>query len=80
MPERAPHAHKPALVEKVLMRCAGQCAVCRAWSHQTICETCLALYARPQARCWTCAARLPPEALALAFRPFELFLEEDAAA
>lgn len=63
MPERAPHAHKPALVEKVLMRCAGQCAVCRAWSHQTICETCLALYARPQARCWTCAARLPPEAL-----------------
>jgi len=43
------------------MRCAGQCAVCRAWSHQTICDSCLALYARPQPRCWTCAARLPPE-------------------
>ncbi|WP_457422433.1 ComF family protein [Roseateles sp. P5_E7] len=54
-------APKPALVEKVLMRCAGQCAVCRAWSHQTICEHCLALYARPQPRCWTCAAKLPLE-------------------
>lgn len=52
-------ASKPALIEKVLLRCAGQCAVCRAWSHQTICESCLALYARPQPRCWTCAARLP---------------------
>jgi ComF family protein len=54
-------ASKPALVEKVLMRCAGQCAVCRAWSHQTICQSCLDLYARPQPRCWTCAAKLPPE-------------------
>lgn len=61
MPERALSAHKPALIEKVLLRCAGQCAVCRAWSHQTICESCLALYARPQLRCWTCAIRLPPE-------------------
>lgn len=61
MPDRDLPAHKPALIEKVLLRCAGQCAVCRAWSHQTICESCLALYARPQPRCWTCAARLPPE-------------------
>jgi ComF family protein len=61
MPDRDLPAHKPALIEKVLMRCAGQCAVCRAWSHQTICESCLALYARPQPRCWTCAARLPAE-------------------
>ena len=61
MPHRDLPAHKPALIEKVLLRCAGQCAVCRAWSHQTICESCLALYARPQPRCWTCAARLPPE-------------------
>ncbi|RZJ09432.1 MAG: ComF family protein [Rubrivivax sp.] len=48
-------------MEKVLMRCAGQCAVCRAWSHQTICASCLSLYASPQPRCWTCAAKLPPE-------------------
>lgn len=61
MPDRDSPGHKPALVERVLMRCAGQCAVCRAWSHQTICDSCLALYARPQPRCWTCAARLPPE-------------------
>jgi ComF family protein len=54
-------APRPALVEKVLMRCAGQCAVCRAWSHQTICEHCLGLYARPHPRCWTCAVKLPPE-------------------
>jgi len=54
---------RPALIEKVLMRCAGQCAVCRAWSHQTVCEPCLSRYARPQPRCWTCAARLPPELL-----------------
>lgn len=63
MPDRSLPAHKPAMVEKVLLRCAGQCAVCRAWSHQTICESCLALYARPQPRCWTCAARLPLELL-----------------
>ncbi|MDR7268887.1 ComF family protein [Pelomonas saccharophila] len=61
MPERALSATKPALIEKVLLRCAGQCAVCRAWSHQTICESCLGQYARPQPRCWTCAAKLPLE-------------------
>ena len=61
MPERSLGADKPALVEKVLVRCAGQCAVCRAWSHQTICPSCITLYARPQPRCWTCAACLPPE-------------------
>ncbi|MEO6278721.1 ComF family protein [Roseateles sp.] len=66
MPESSPAKPKPAFVERVLLRCAGQCAVCRAWSHQTICEQCLALYARPQPRCWTCAARLP---LALTSRP-----------
>ncbi len=61
MPDRPLAAPKPALVERVLMRCAGQCAVCRAWSHQTVCDACLALHARPQPRCWTCAARLPLE-------------------
>lgn len=66
MPEHTPAAHTPALIEKVLKRCAGQCAVCRAWSHQTICQSCLALYTRPQPRCWTCAIGLPQE---LAARP-----------
>jgi len=66
MPERSLSATKPALIEKVLMRCAGQCSVCRAWSDSTVCASCVALYARPQPRCWTCAARLPLE---LAGRP-----------
>ena len=66
MPERSLSAAKPALIEKVLLRCAGQCAVCRAWSHQTICDGCLQRYARPQPRCWTCATKLP---LALIGRP-----------
>jgi ComF family protein len=48
MPDTLPAAPKPALIEKVLLRCAGQCAVCRAWSHQPVCESCLSLYARPQ--------------------------------
>lgn len=43
------------------MRCPGQCAVCRAWSAQHVCGDCLQRYARPLPRCWTCAARLPPE-------------------
>ncbi|MFG6414849.1 ComF family protein [Roseateles sp. DC23W] len=61
MPGQRLAAPKPPLVEKVLMRCAGQCAVCRSWSHETVCGGCLSLYARPQPRCWTCAARLPLE-------------------
>lgn len=61
MPERSSAAPKPALIAKVLLRCAGQCTVCRAWSPRPICDACLSLYARPQPRCWTCAARLPPE-------------------
>lgn len=60
MPERPLAAARPALIEKVLMRCAGQCAVCRSWSHQTVCADCLLRYASPVPRCWTCAARLPP--------------------
>jgi ComF family protein len=61
MPERSQQGPKASFVEKVLLRCAGQCAVCRSWSHQTVCEDCLQRYARPQPRCWTCAARLPVE-------------------
>ncbi|MFT7723330.1 MAG: ComF family protein [Roseateles sp.] len=60
MSRQPPTAPRPALIGKVLMRCAGQCAVCRAWSDRTVCAGCLDLYARPQPRCWTCAAKLPP--------------------
>lgn len=51
---------KPALVERVLMRCPGQCAVCRAWSKPHVCDECLQRYARPATRCWTCGLQLPP--------------------
>jgi ComF family protein len=59
MDRRALAPSKPSLVERVLMRCPGQCAVCRAWSAQRVCADCLMRYARPVPRCWTCAARLP---------------------
>lgn len=68
MPERSLAAARPALIEKLLMRCAGQCAVCRGWCHRTVCDACLALYARPQLRCWSCAALLP-DTLAARARP-----------
>lgn len=61
MPGRPLPLPKPALVERVLMRCPGQCSVCRAWSTQHVCIDCLMRYARPAPRCWTCAARLPME-------------------
>ncbi len=52
-------AERPHLIERILMRCPGQCAVCRAWSSKQVCADCLMRYARPVPRCWTCAARLP---------------------
>ena len=61
MDSRALAPAKPSLIERVLMRCPGQCAVCRAWSSQRVCMDCLMRYARPVPRCWTCAARLPLE-------------------
>jgi len=60
MPVQPMVAPKPTRVERVLLRCGGQCTVCRRWSAQTVCDDCLQRYARPQPRCWTCAARLPP--------------------
>lgn len=60
MQPRALPPDKPAFIERVLMRCPGQCSVCRAWSKPYVCADCLMRYARPAPRCWTCAARLPP--------------------
>ena len=33
----------------------GQCAVCRAWPAEPVCEACVARFAQPQARCRRCA-------------------------
>jgi ComF family protein len=59
MSERPLAPPKPALIELLLRRCAGQCAVCRSWSHQVVCAHCLRLYAEPKPRCRTCALHLP---------------------
>ncbi|MBI2772743.1 MAG: ComF family protein [Burkholderiales bacterium] len=37
----------------------GQCAVCRAWPAQPLCEDCVARFAQPQPRCATCALPVP---------------------
>lgn len=62
MSERSSRSAKPAeAAARVLLRCPGQCAVCRSWSDRAICEECLLRYARAVPRCWTCAAQLPAE-------------------
>ncbi len=63
MPAQPLPPSKPSRVARVLMRCPGQCAVCRSWSDQRVCSDCLMRYARPVPRCWTCALQLPPERL-----------------
>lgn len=37
----------------------GQCAVCRAWPAQSLCESCVARFAQPSARCLRCALPVP---------------------
>ena len=38
----------------------SQCAVCRAWPSQPLCDACVARFAQPRARCSRCAAAVPP--------------------
>jgi ComF family protein len=58
-----PPASQAPLIERLLRHLPGQCAVCHAWSHQQICESCLLRYARIVPRCWSCALRLPLDLL-----------------
>lgn len=37
----------------------GQCAVCRAWPAQPVCEACVVRFAQPQPRCISCALPVP---------------------
>lgn len=37
----------------------GQCAVCRAWPAQPVCESCVARFGQPQPRCRRCALPVP---------------------
>lgn len=52
---------KPSRLERLLERCPGQCALCRAWTYGRVCAACLQHWDRPALRCWTCAIRLPLE-------------------
>lgn len=65
MSERSPRRAQPAadldVAARVLLRCPGQCAVCRSWSDRPICAECLLRHARAVPRCWTCAIQLPAE-------------------
>jgi ComF family protein len=44
-----------ALCQSIADRIPGQCAVCRCWPSNPVCETCVALFAQPCHRCITCA-------------------------
>ncbi|MEO7939542.1 MAG: phosphoribosyltransferase family protein [Betaproteobacteria bacterium] len=44
-----------ALCQSISDRIPGQCAVCRCWPSNPVCDTCVALFAQPCPRCITCA-------------------------
>lgn len=47
------------LVEALAGKLPGQCAVCRAWPAQPVCEACVARFGQPQPRCRRCALPVP---------------------
>ncbi len=49
-----------ALLQSISDSVPSQCAVCRAWPAQPLCEDCVVRFAQPRLRCRTCA--LPIEA------------------
>jgi len=46
----------------LLARLPSQCAVCRAWPSEAVCDACVARFAPPVLRCRTCALPLAPGA------------------
>jgi len=44
-----------AALDRLMSRFASQCAVCRAWPAQPVCEQCVARFAQPSSRCQRCA-------------------------
>ena len=48
------------LMQGVERALPGQCAVCRAWPAQPLCEACVARFAQPRPRCMRCALPVPP--------------------
>ena len=45
------------------LRLPARCAICRQWSGEPVCETCVARFAPPRPRCLTCALPLSGSAL-----------------
>ena len=41
-----------------MIKLPSQCAICRAWPAQAICEACVAAFGRPVSRCPLCATEL----------------------
>ena len=46
-------------IEGLKAAAPGQCAVCRSWPAQPVCEACVVRFAQPQPRCFTCALPVP---------------------
>ena len=46
------------LLQGLLAHLPSQCAVCRSWPSQTVCDACVGQFAQPQSRCQTCALPL----------------------
>jgi ComF family protein len=47
------------LIDRFASGVPGQCAVCRAWPAQPVCEACVNRFAQPEARCRRCAMAVP---------------------
>jgi ComF family protein len=47
------------LIDRFASGVPGQCAVCRAWPAQPVCEACVNRFAQPEARCRRCAIAVP---------------------
>jgi ComF family protein len=47
------------LIERASAAVPSQCAVCRAWPSQPLCEGCVTRFAQPVPRCRTCALAVP---------------------
>lgn len=48
------------LFDRLAAALPSQCAVCRAWPAQPLCDACVARHAQPRPRCQTCALPVPP--------------------
>ncbi|MES2633131.1 MAG: phosphoribosyltransferase family protein [Pseudomonadota bacterium] len=48
------------LTQGLASRLPGQCAVCRRWPAQPVCEPCVSRFAQPAARCRRCALPVQP--------------------